>query len=254
QIGVDLYRHQHEDGRRDHVGVYGAAGHLDGDVEHYTGANAGQNSFSAYSAGAYATHYGASGWYVDGVLQSTWYEDVKAKSSRSLMAAAPVSVGLSTRGLGLASSLEVGYPLPFVGQWIIEPQAQLVYQRIAMDDAADVAASVHYPAAQSLTGRVGARFSTTRELDGGYRSRLLTAAVDANLWHEFKGDNATQISSSAGYIPFYSNVGGTWAELGVGVTAQVTRNASLFAHASYQIGLGGDRHAYTGKAGVRINW
>ncbi|WP_175948652.1 autotransporter outer membrane beta-barrel domain-containing protein [Burkholderia pyrrocinia] len=58
QIGMDLYRNQHEDGRRDHAGVYGAAGYLNGNVGHYTGADAGQNSFSAYSAGAYATHYG----------------------------------------------------------------------------------------------------------------------------------------------------------------------------------------------------
>ncbi len=188
------------------------------------------------------------------MLQGTWYEDVKAQSSRGPMAHAPVSVGLSTHGFGVAGSLEVGYPLPFVGKWNIEPQAQLVYQRIALNDAADVAAIVRYSAAQTLVGRIGARFATTRELDGGYQSRLLTAWVDANLWHKFKGDNATQVSSSSGYVPFYSNLGGSWAELGAGVTAQVTRHASLYAHVGYQIELGGDRHAYTGKAAVRINW
>jgi outer membrane autotransporter protein len=33
--------------------------------------------------------------------------------------------------------------------------------------------------------------------------------------------------------------GGSWGELNTGVSAEITRNASIFANASYQVGLDG---------------
>ncbi|WP_448091824.1 autotransporter outer membrane beta-barrel domain-containing protein [Pseudomonas lini] len=254
QLGVDLYRHQDDDGRRDHVGVYGSVGRLNGNVEHYTGERAGSNSFDAYSLGAYATHYGASGWYVDSVLQGTWYENVKAKSSRNLMTSSAVAVGLESKGFGVAASLEVGYPLELTDHWILEPQAQVVYQRVTLNNASDVAANVRFAPATSMAERIGARLTTTRELDHGVESRLITPWVDANLWHESRGDNRTEISSEDGFMPFHSKLGGSWAEVGAGVTGQITRNTSVFAHASYEFGLDGDRQANSYAIGVRINW
>jgi fibronectin-binding autotransporter adhesin len=254
QLGVDLYRHQEDDGRRDHVGIYGSIGRLNGNVEHYTGERAGTNSFDAYSLGAYATHYGASGWYVDSVLQGTWYENVKAQSSRNLMASSPVDVGLESKGFGVAASIEVGYPLELTDNWILEPQAQVVYQRVALNSASDVAANVRFAPATSMAERIGARLSTTRELDRGVESRLITPWVEANLWHESRGDNKTEISSEDGFVPFHSKLGGNWTEVGAGVTGQITRNTSLFAHASYEFGLDGERQANSYAVGVRVNW
>jgi fibronectin-binding autotransporter adhesin len=254
QLGVDLYRHQEDDGRRDHVGIYGSIGRLNGNVEHYTGERAGTNSFDAYSLGAYATHYGASGWYVDSVLQGTWYENVKAQSSRNLMASSPVDVGLESKGFGVAASIEVGYPLELTDNWILEPQAQVVYQRVALNSASDVAANVRFAPATSMAERIGARLSTTRELDRGVESRQITPWVTANLWHESRGDNKTEISSEDGFVPFHSKLGGSWAEVGAGVTGQITRNTSVFAHASYEFGLDGDRQANSYAVGVRVNW
>ena len=250
QIGGDLFRDNH-DGRQTYAGLYGAIGHMTGDVDNYTGELAGRNSFSAYSVGAYGTHYGASGWYVDGVLQGTWYDNVKAQSSSTSSSG---SVGLSTHGVGVAGSLEVGYPLPFVSTWHIEPQAQVVYQAISLDTSADVAATVRFPTAESLAARLGGRFSTTRQRQYGDRERLYTLWVDANLWHEFKGDNRTQFSSATGYLPFYSRLGGSWGELGAGMSSQITRHISFYTHLGYEVGLNADRHAVSGKLGVRANW
>ncbi|WP_448091823.1 autotransporter outer membrane beta-barrel domain-containing protein [Pseudomonas lini] len=254
QLGVDLYRHQDDEGSRDHLGVYGSIGRLNGNVEHYTGERAGSNSFDAYSLGAYATHYGASGWYVDSVLQGTWYENVKAKSSRNLMASSPVAVGLESKGFGVAASVEVGYPLELTDHWILEPQAQVVYQRVELNNASDVAATVRFAPATSMAERIGARLTTTRELDRGVESRQITPWVTANLWHESRGDNRTEMSSEEGFVPFHSKMGGSWAEVGAGVTGQITRNTSVYAHASHEFGFDGDRQANAYAVGVRVNW
>ena len=65
------------DGGDDFAGVYGAYGEGDGDVRHFTGVKAGKDDFDACSIGAYWTHLTPTGWYVDGVVQGTWY-DMKA--------------------------------------------------------------------------------------------------------------------------------------------------------------------------------
>ena len=48
----------------------------------------------------------------------------------------------------MGASLEGGYPIQVGGGWIVEPQAQLVYQRIGLDDSADVAATVRFPTSE----------------------------------------------------------------------------------------------------------
>ncbi|WP_147306461.1 autotransporter outer membrane beta-barrel domain-containing protein [Methylovirgula sp. 4M-Z18] len=252
QAGLDLYRQSHDDGARDHAGVYGAIGHLSGNVTHAGGTLAGTTSFDAYSFGAYGTHFGRSGWYADAVAQATWYDSVTARSSRS--AGLANAIGLSTQGLGLAASLEGGYPVQLGNGWIAEPQAQLEYQHINLDQAADVAATVRFKAAQSLAGRLGLRVARTFALEEGAQPRVMTTWLRANLWHEFLGDNKTEFSSATGFLPFQSNLGGSWGELNAGVSGQITHNAVLNASLGYQLGLDGRRHGYDGKIGLRFNW
>ena len=84
--------------------------------------------------------------------------------------------------------------------------------------------------------------------------RLLTGWLRANLWLEFLGDPTTEFSSLAGFVPFRADVGGTWAELGAGLSAQLTRTASVYANANDQTSFDGDRHADEGKIGLRVNW
>ena len=59
-----------------------------------------------------------------------------------------------TQGFGFAASLEGGYP--FHDGWLLEPQAQLVYQTINIDDFNDGVADVRYSNTDSLAGRIGA--------------------------------------------------------------------------------------------------
>jgi len=246
QFGMDLMRREHADGSRDHAGIYAAVGQSKADVTHYTGAHAGRNTLDAYTAGAYWTHYGAKGWYVDAVTQATQYS-ADLHSSRGFQ--------LKTDGYGLAASLEAGYGFKFGNGLVIEPQAQIVYQHISFDNGSDSAARVWFDDANSLAGRIGMRVRKDWTLNESDKNpRILTTWARANLWHEFLGDNKVSFSSLNGPVAFSSDMGGSWMELQVGVSTQLSASSSIFASGSYQLGLSGDQHAYNGKVGLRINW
>jgi outer membrane autotransporter protein len=245
QGGQDVYRAEHADGSRDHAGFMVAVGSANSNVTHFTGAIAGTDQFTAESVGGYWTHFGSTGWYLDAVLQGTWY-DARAASNRD--------IGLSTKGTGFASSLEGGYPFHFVGGWLIEPEAQLIYQTISLSDSNDIAAQVRFDDVDSLAGRVGVRFAKTWSLYGASDPCQVTAWLRPNLWREFRGDPLTQFSSETGFVPFHANLFGYWFEMNAGVSAAINRTTTVYANASYQEGLDGRSFAYDGKVGIRLNW
>ena len=99
-----------------------AFGHGEVDVQHnllgrqFKG---GTDSFDAGTIGGYWTRFWENNAYLDGVVQATWY-DVTAQSLRSKLFGFPDQ---DTSGVGLAASLEGGYPFYFGDGWQLEPQA-----------------------------------------------------------------------------------------------------------------------------------
>ena len=244
QAGMDVYRHDRPDGSRDQAGAYFAIGGDRGSVTHFD-SRYGDSNFAAYTLGGYWTHFGPTGWYLDAILQGTFY-DISSSAHRGL----PI---LKTGAQGAAASLEGGYPFKFAGGYFIEPQAQLVYQNIHINDASDIAAQVRFADVDSLLGRIGARFGRTWAIDESAQ-RTITAWIRPNLWNEFRGNPITSFSSETGFIPFHADLGGLWGEVNVGVSGQVNLNTTLYANASYQSRFDGGGFAYTGKAGLRFNW
>ncbi len=245
QGGQDLLRREGADGSRDHAGLYAAVGLLTGDVTHFDHTFAGSNSLNAYSIGGYWTHFGATGWYLDAILQGTRYNVRSASTSLP---------ALTTNGWGFASSLEGGYPFHLGGGFIIEPQAQIVYQNVGLDDSSDAAATVQFRNAASVAARIGARLARTWSLDNSAQFRSITAWIRPSLWNEFRGAPQTLFSSAAGPVPFQSNIGGAWFEANAGLDAQITKATSLFASAGYQVSTDGNTTAYNGKGGLRVAW
>jgi outer membrane autotransporter protein len=246
QGGHDLYRTEHPDGSRDHAGLYFATGMGSSNVTHFDGSAAGTDKFDALSVGGYWTHFGLSGWYLDGILQGTWY-DINADTVSGLGTT-------KTDATGFASSLEGGYPFRLGGGWLFEPQAQVVYQTVSLGDTADSFAAVRFQDVDSLAARVGVRIAKTWAIDTGPNPRLVTAWVRPNFWREFRGDPRTEFSSETGFIPFHADLGGNWAEINVGISGTVNRTTELYANASYQTGFDGRSYAYNGKLGFRVNW
>jgi outer membrane autotransporter protein len=231
--------------------VFGSA---HADVQSQTGIDAGHDRFNAYTVGGYWTHYGAWGWYLDGILQGTFY-DVRDESTRL--------PALEDSGWGFAASLEAGYPLRgLLGGWglpggiRVEPQAQLVYQTIDLGESGDIAARVRFDDVDSLAGRLGVRFTGNWVLPGmwGLRPAPAVAWFRPSYWHEFDDDARTLFSSAFGFLPFRSNIAEDWVELNAGLTIQVDRSTALFASGSYDIATDGRGEAWDGRIGLKVAW
>ena len=107
-------------------------------------------NLDAWSGAAYWTHYGPGDWYLDAVAQATHYQG----------AASTQFARLATTGFGFLTSLETGYPirLPMFGPgFVLEPQAQIVWQRVSFDDANDGLGEVALGTTSGASGRIGLR-------------------------------------------------------------------------------------------------
>lgn len=259
QAGTDLYRRESQDGGRDNAGLYVAFGHGEVDVTHQLlgfSFKGGKDEFNAFSLGGYWTHFGPGDWYVDGVLQATWY-DASMTGRRGLRAG-------ETDGWGLAASLEGGYPFDLGNGWIIEPQAQLVYQTINLSGFNDGYADVRYSNEDSLAGRIGARLARSWNLEEpqgndpakpGEPVRQASLWLRGDFWHEFIAEPTTEFSSASGFVPFtvdglQDNV---W-KLDLGGSWDFNTDATLYGNVGYEQSFDGTAHAWEGKLGVKLTW
>ena len=251
QAGIDLYR-----GTRDIAGLYVGGGYVTSNVQAVLGGKAGNVTMDAFSAGGYWTHKDPAGWYTDTVLQGTRYDDIHAHSV--------LGETLSTAGWGFVASFEGGYRIGLgnlglgdfgLGDgWAIIPQAQVLYQTIGLDDGADHFGLIHFGDAEAVYGRIGARLSKDWVMSNG---QTITTWARANLWHTFDGTAETTFSNLEGLngTTLPTSLGGTWTQLGLGISGQVARNVSVFAHADYNINVAqGNARSVDGRVGVKYAW
>ncbi|MBR0647286.1 autotransporter outer membrane beta-barrel domain-containing protein [Plastoroseomonas hellenica] len=245
QAGFDILRTRpYAGGHRDHAGVYVA--YTDYNAPNVSGFALGQHQrvgrllMSGPSVGAYWTHFGPSGWYVDAVFQANWF-DVKASSD--------FGTTMNTNGVGYTASLEAGYPIRFGGGWQVEPQAQIIWQSVSVDRSRDLFSSVDWNEDDAVTGRLGARLQYT----GRDARTLWQPYAKVNLWHAFSGSDRVTLGNSA---PIENRFGETALEVGAGITARVNQTTSFYAHADYRWSFGGDSRqtAVQGAIGIRFNW
>jgi autotransporter family porin len=245
QVGLDLHRTAREDGIRDIAGLYVGHGSVDADVQAVYGGKAGTLSMDGSSLGGYWTRKGPSNWYVDGVAQYTVYGNVKGATVDGYR--------MKTDGRALTASLEGGYPFALGNDWTVEPQAQLIWQRLSLDDSSDQAGRVLYGDTDTYLARIGARLSKEWTQGDG---RKTTTWARANLWHAFGDDAKTSFPTLAGGPGTVATpLGGTWAQVGVGVTGQVSPKLQLFASGDYSRTLDAGRgHSLAARAGLRYAW
>jgi len=252
QVGLDLWQRGQLGAHRDTAGVSVAYTHgraeamglvTNAGATAYEMVRTGRVSLDAYSVGAYWTHYGPDGWYLDGVLQATHYSG----TSRSY------DTALDTKGHGWIASLEGGYPiaLPWGPGFVLEPQVQLIWQRVSLDSARDEFGYVALGSSSGTTARLGARAQWTLRQDNG---DVWQPYVRANLWRDMGGES-TPVYGGVDRIPL--SMQATRLELAAGLTAKLSHAVSLYAQLGYQKGLhGGDqyRRGVNGNAGIRYRW
>ena len=250
QGGIDLWRGSLLPGHSDAAGVYLAFANSNINVQglvtnaaatNYVQTRTGTLGLNGYSAGGYWTHYGPSGWYLDAVLQGTYYNGNAGTQFANL----PIN------GSGFISSLEGGYPipLPLGPRFVLEPQAQIIWQQVSFDQANDGLGPVALGTTSGPTGRVGVRGMWTIIGENG---QVWQPYARANLWRDWDAEATTMF----GIDPVSLIEQATRLEFAGGVTAKIGGGVSLFAQAGYQFGLDGAfiRNGIQGDIGLRSVW
>ena len=251
QIGHDFILDENEKtGTRRHIGGYVAYGHNENDFrdeyrakngyivdDHYTG----KGRTDAVSVGGYGTFYGNNGGYVDLVGQVTYLRNkYNARSNESV----------HQNGWGAALSAETGKSFIVYGNnWFVEPQAQLVYQYLSLDDFNDRIRHVDQHDPSALRGRVGMRFG----YNGDIRDNLPSSSFYgiANIWHDFVNPKSVDI----GRDNLKEEYAKTWGEVGLGIQLPITRQSNFYSDIRYEKNFGSDkRKGFKGTMGYKYTW
>ena len=145
-------------------------------------------------------------------------------------------------------SVEAGYPFPLAGDWVIEPQAQVIHQNISLDSQNDGISQVSFDSDPAWTGRLGARLKGRYEVSG----LPLEPYLRANLWHTFSG---TDTVTFAGNTDIDTGQKSSYADLGIGAVLTLAPSVSVYASADFSSNIDSQHLRGTmGNAGIRISW
>jgi len=243
QVGNDLYSSQTSGGQTQRTGFFVGHTRLQGDVDGFNQGfennSAGKIKLEGDSFGLYWTLTDPTGWYLDTVAMGTRF-DGDNHSDRGLK--------LDNRGHALTLSVEAGYPIAVADNWVVEPQAQVIHQKISLDSQDDGVSRVSFDSDGAWTGRLGARLKGRYAVGG----RPLEPYVRANLWHTFSGEDQVTFGDTDDIVTQQKS---SSADLGVGVILSLDSAVSVYASADYSSNIDStDQRAVVGNLGVRISW
>ena len=243
QAGHDVYADSTPGGHRNHYGFFVGFTRVTGDVNGYALAtpnlDVGHLAINGYSLGAYWTHVGRGGWYTDAVLMGT---------SLTIDPLSNNGVGATTHGRAVSGSVEAGLPIPLAHGLSIEPQAQLIWQNLSINDLNDGVSTVSFKHGNTFLGRLGVR------LEGTYTNSVATWQPYLRL-SVLRNFGARDDVTFGGATTLPGSVGQTAGQIGAGLVAKVGKSSSAYATLSYLSNLGGShQRTITGNAGVRWSW
>ncbi len=243
QAGTDLWTNANW-----RAGLY--VGQLDGDMQVKGFARGianlavGSNDLRSQYLGGYATYTDTSGFYVDTVLQAGRHRyEVKPQTR------------LRTKGKAssLSASLELGQSFALGEGWQIQPQAQLVHQRLDLDDVDIAGARVSQERDGTWLARVGVRVKGDIATSAG----RLQPYARVNLYRASGGNDVTRFVNPAASTAITSSRGSTSTELAAGFTLSLSESASLYGEVGKLWTTGGDtrvKSQLNGSVGLRVRW
>ena len=243
QAGQDLYADEGADGQRNHYGVFAGFARSSGDVHGFASGMqdlaVGRLRLDAYSMGAYWTHLAPRGWYVDSVVMGTAYRfDPTSRDG----------VQATAHGHAATASLESGWSLPLGHGLRIEPQAQVVWQHLALGRLDDGISQVAFRGGQAVTGRAGVR------LAGTWSSGVATWQPYVRL-HVLRTTGTDDTTAFGGPASIATSTRQTLGQADAGVAVTFLSGGSVYASVSYTENLAGERQrVVAGRVGLRWSW
>jgi outer membrane autotransporter protein len=191
------------------------------------------------SLGAYYSLIGAQGWHVD----------LSASGGRvSGFSRNGQGARQATEGSAMTFSVEGGFPIGLSDNWVVEPQAQLINQRITLDTPYAGSGNASSSDLTAWSGRVGARLKGSYDLNG----LPVEPYVRTNLWHTVYTGNTVTLDQ---VDKISSSRKSSTVELGLGLVARVTPAVSLYVSADYSSDVDdNDLNGIIGSLGVRMRW
>jgi outer membrane autotransporter protein len=221
QIGLDLYRHLKRKESLNLAGLYFAYANthptIKGTITNteatgFIKTHTGSVNLNANTIGAYWTHLGYKGSYLDVVTQVSTYRG-KADSYR---------VSLPLYGEGILESAEIGYPLHFSPCWTFQPEFQLIHQYIKFHNTQDIFSEINLNSNNTLIGRAGAQLKYTIPVN----RYAISPYLRANLWSTRLGDNNMVFANTDHII---TSTKRSWVQLDSGITVNVGNNLGIYA-------------------------
>lgn len=243
QAGTDLWARPQW-----RTGVY--VGQLEGDVRVSGFARGVQNYASGTTdlrsqyLGAYATWTSDAGLYVDGVLQA----------GRHRYSVHPTAAFASSgKGDSLLASVEVGRAFRVAPRWVIEPQLQLVHQRVSLDDSSITGARVQQDSPSGWTVRAGVRVKGEFQTGAG----TLQPYARLDVYKRSSDTDIARFIGPAAYTDIASATGGTRSELALGATWQLGPRTHLYGELGKLWASGGEVRTQSGvnaSVGLKLSW
>jgi outer membrane autotransporter protein len=191
------------------------------------------------SLGAYWSLTGPQGWHVDlsasgGRVNGYSRNDQGARQA--------------TEGSAVTLSVEGGFPIGLGNNWVIEPQAQLINQRITLDTPYAGSGNASSSDMNSWSGRVGARLKGSYDING----LPVEPYVRTNVWHTVYTGNTVSLDQ---VDKISSSRNSSTVDVGLGLVARVTPLVSLYISADYSSDVDdNDLNGLIGSLGVRMRW
>ncbi|UQI28640.1 autotransporter outer membrane beta-barrel domain-containing protein [Pseudomonas bijieensis] len=243
QVGNDLYSSLLSGGQTQRIGFFVGHTELNGDVKGFNlgfeDRHAGKIELDGDSYGLYWTLTDPTGGYVDAVVMGTRLNGDN-RSERGLK--------IDNRGHALTVSAEAGYPFAVSANWVVEPQAQIIHQKVSLDTQNDGVSKVEFDSDGAWTGRLGARLKGRYQVSG----MPVEPYLRANLWHTFSGTDSVTFDDTE---RVETQQRASTGDLGIGVTVSLAPTVAMYAGADYSQNFDSNQQrAVAGRIGLRISW
>ncbi|MCK8682817.1 autotransporter family protein [Pseudomonas umsongensis] len=243
QVGNDLFSSQTSGGQTQRTGFFVGHSRLKGDVDGFNQGfqdkRAGKVELQGDSLGLYWTLTDPKGWYLDTVAMYTWLNG-DSHSERGLKT--------DNDGHAITLSVEAGYPVAVANNWVVEPQLQVINQKVDLKRQDDGISKLSFDSDAAWTGRLGARLKGRYD----FADLPLEPYLRVNLWHTMSGTDTVTFDDST---EINTRQRSSSADLGLGAILTLAPAVSMYANADYSSNIDSNPlRGMSGNLGVRMSW